>query len=63
MKKLIIIASVICSFTSCSSHIHTYLMEERGTRHLISVTEWASYKIGDIVEEGRGLYTVVSIID
>lgn len=62
MKKLIVIAAVLCSLTSCVK-AHTYLLEERGTRRLMPVTEWADWKVGQIVEEGRSTYTVVSIID
>lgn len=59
MKKLIVVCLMAFSFTSCFFHAHSYLMEERGTRRLIVVTECQSFKIGQMVEEGRGLYTVI----
>lgn len=60
MKKLLVIAAVLCSLTSCiGGHLHTYLLEERGTKTLLPVTEWADWKVGQIVEEGRGIYVVV----
>lgn len=63
MKKVIIIAALSLSFCSCYCGTHLYYMEEIGTHRPLLVRDWGNYKIGQIVEEGRGTYKVISVYD
>lgn len=60
MKLLIICTLFALSLSSCFG-TKTYLMKEIHTRELRTITDWGNFKVGQIVEEGRGQYVVVEI--